>query len=272
MKFNFSTEQIWDLVEKHKDETAKYNDVTLFENYGKNTSKTLKAIGLTVLEETVPSIPIRNGYVFVGYYDSSVIGTGNCYLDSGMNLVKQVIGDLVLFAHWARVSASSIEVHAAGNDNTYSSKENNESNWEGLWGGSSTSFSTNFNSLEVKEAIAAGYKYVKVKIRLDIYEEIDCWEWISFKILKDEKMYKDWVIYKVSAPEKKWINYYLYFTVDAEYFADISYSLQFSYGVSGGGKNKWKRGYTSISFELVKDTFYPYIENAIEGGLNKYAG
>ena len=214
---------------------------------------------------TKPTIPVNEGKIFLGYFSKKELGQGDCYLDADLIVKREININIVLFAHWAEPSHSVTNHHASA-DNVYKSNGNTESNWDGLWKGESPIFPSGFKTEEAIDAVKGGYKFVKVHVRMDTYEETDGWEWVAFRAMKNNAFYCNLQIYKISVVTKDWKSVGLDFTFDANYLTDSSISYQLVYGVSGNKSNEWKRGYTATDMTLVKEAINPSATEIIDGG------
>ena len=212
-----------------------------------------------------PAIPTLANKVFLGYFSKKELGQGDCYLDANMNVVKPIDQNITLFAHWSDPS-HSVTNHENGADNTYKSKGNDEGDWNGLWKGESKAFASGFKTSEVADAIKGGYKYVQARIKMDVYEQTDGWEWMAFRTRKNDVFNGDIQVFKISVASKSWKSVIFNFTFDARFLTDSSITYQLEYGVSGNGNNEWKRGNTVTDLTLVKEAIAPYAENIVEGG------
>lgn len=214
---------------------------------------------------TRPNIPVKGDKVFLGYFSQRELGQGDCYIDANMKVVKKAEQNMTLFAHWSD-PAHSVTNHENGADNTYKSKGNDEGDWNGLWKGESKAFASGFKTSEVADAIKGGYKYVQARIKMDVYEQTDGWEWMAFRTRKNDVFNGDIQVFKISVASKTWKSVYFNFTFNASFLTDSSITYQLEYGVSGNGNNEWKRGNTVTELKLVKEAIAPNAENVVEGG------
>lgn len=115
-----------------------------------------------------PTAPIRDGYIFTGYYDDSKVGSGTKYYDADMNISNQVIeNEKQLYAHWVKDS-QTVEVNGANNSVAINSlNQSNKMEWKQY----SNMFRPSYTAQELAELKDCGYTDLMMEISIKIKDD-----------------------------------------------------------------------------------------------------
>lgn len=199
---------------------------------------------------TVLQAPIRDGYIFTGYYSEATVGAGERYFDHNMKLIKALTSNHTdLVAHWVPAT-KVVTLIEAGNNVVLSEK-----NPDGIvWKDNTATgvFTTPYSYSEMAELKAVGCAYLNLKINVGIRIEEECYEHFALRKMYNGTFVGDFHLYRTNVDGYgimcTWVEAELYYGVDISYFDTPANGLQLICGISGSRKNEWSRGSVVVTY------------------------
>ena len=258
-KFSFATAITSNLILYAKWKVIHYEITFMLDGGTGSTTATVDFYNKYV--GTVPAVPSKANYIFVGFYTESTIGKGSLVVDSDMRIVgQQIKGNIILYAHWIKNTGGEHTVYADGNDKEYS---HNDLGHNVKWKEDSPLFNTGYIQAELNELKRAGYEYLTWRTNMGILAMKQCGQWISFRknvngTFSGDVTVGEFDVYNEGAKEGDWVTRNFYVCVETATAAANGMQFNNSYGISGAGKNSWRRGHVKVEFTPRKTSFPHY--------------
>ena len=150
--------------------------VTFDQNGGSGGSAQATVTSQKTYSGSIPTAPTKSGYIFVGYYNSAdcfITGASDegLYINSSMNIIKEIQSDITLYAHWVKEKETKNIVSKNDHYNKNTEVTNKNTNSPSEWKNIGATF-VGYGLIDLCELKYAGYTHIKIRLDFTAY----CWD------------------------------------------------------------------------------------------------